>query len=49
MGTSTVATPFEREEAEMGEKVDKAKGKAKTVASGACYARAAGCASPSTL
>jgi uncharacterized protein YjbJ (UPF0337 family) len=35
MGTSTVATPFDREEAEMGEKLDKAKGKAKTVAGAA--------------
>lgn len=33
--TFTVATPFGREEAEMGEKLDKAKGKAKTVAGAA--------------
>jgi uncharacterized protein YjbJ (UPF0337 family) len=35
MGNRSVATPFDREEAEMGEKLDKAKGKAKTVAGAA--------------
>jgi uncharacterized protein YjbJ (UPF0337 family) len=31
METSSVATPFDREGAEMGARLDKAKGKAKTV------------------
>jgi uncharacterized protein YjbJ (UPF0337 family) len=32
---ASVVTPFDREEAEMGEKLDKAKGRAKTVAGAA--------------